>query len=414
MHSDWQEWMSSVQVRNRSRAFFKPRRRRNGKKKSRYGTVTDEKAHGRWGFVRQQCMCTGFVSKSRCKLFYLNMFSIFYGRNLEDAEKVPASSDAEGMSKPAVSRPCLITVGSAEWYAALEKRLSVIKKFIIPKQRPLDGRVHDVEDVMPSMTAEMQHEVEAALVSTPPDEVLASAFRLNIRRADMQTLADNQWLNDEVINFYMNLLVQRSEQQGSPRVYAFNTFFFPMLEKKGYAALKRWTRTVDLFSYDILLVPLHFDNHWCLAAVDFRKQSIAYYDSLYSEREQTRCLATLQQYLEDESQHKRNHGINWDSWTLRAMDVPQQQNFNDCGMFTCQYAECVSRDALISFGQQHMPYFRKRVVYEILHKAILPTSVSQRQITHTSTANGPASAYGKSWQGVMACLRPQFNQLSGS
>ena len=33
--------------------------------------------------------------------------------------------------------------------------------------------------------------------------------------------------------------------------------------------MKRWTRKVDVFSYDILLVPVHLGMHWCLAVVDF-------------------------------------------------------------------------------------------------------------------------------------------------
>ena len=42
-----------------------------------------------------------------------------------------------------------------------------------------------------------------------------------------------------------------------PQVYAFNTFFYPTLIKDGYSRLKRWTRKVDLFSYDIVLIPVH-------------------------------------------------------------------------------------------------------------------------------------------------------------
>nr|XP_037270506.1 sentrin-specific protease 1-like [Rhipicephalus microplus] len=261
-----------------------------------------------------------------------------------------------------------------EWYAALKKRLSITVRSCAPKQRQLDrgSVVHDVEGVMlPGLTSAMVHEVEAALVPTPPDEVLASVFRLNISRADMLTLTDTQWFNDQVINFYMNLLMQQSQKEGFPTIYAFNTFFYPKLVQGSHAALKRWMRTVDLFSFDIILVALHVTAHWCLAVVDFRKPHIAYYDSLNSEREQPQCLATLQKYLEDESLHKRSYGLNWDCWTFKVMDVPQQENYNDCAMFACQFAECISRDTPISFGQQHMPYFRKRVVYEILHKTIL-------------------------------------------
>lgn len=400
-HFDWQEWMASVQVRNRTEAFYRPRNRRYGKRENWHGAVADETDHGRPCFLWRKKLCTGLVSKSVDELFYYKkMLKMYYEcrmeidfeeSNVDDhrrfapspnvrtrqhsiQKKILGSSYADQLSMSVVSRQSVSSVGSADWYAALKERLRIAERYCAPKQRQLERSsvVRDVEGVvMPSLTPAMQHEVEEALVPSPADEVLASAFRLNISRADMHTLSDSQWLNDEVVNFYMNLLMLRSEKQGSPRVYAFNTFFFPKLASNGHASLKRWTRTIDLFSFDILLVPLHFTMHWCLAVVDFRKRHIAYYDSIGTASEQPSCLATLQRYLEDESQHKRNHGLDWDSWTLKVMDVPRQQNGSDCGMFTCQYAECISRDAPISFGQQHMPYFRKRVVYEILHQTIL-------------------------------------------
>ncbi|KAH6922318.1 hypothetical protein HPB50_013100 [Hyalomma asiaticum] len=376
-HFDWQEWMSSVQVRNRTEAFYRLRRRLRGN-----FDITDETNRGRLYFLRRRNVRTGKSVdelanyKKILKMYYLECGT---ERNLEPS--APSSNAraqanyAYQVSKSSLSRQSTSFVGSAEWYAALKERIRIAKSLCVPKQSQFDrcDVVLDAEGVpVPSLTPEMQLEVEAALVAIPREEGLASAFRLNISRADMHTLADGRWLNDEVVNFYMNLIMERSEKEGTPRVYAFNTFFYPKLLNGGHAALKRWTPYVDLFSFDILLVPLHSPGHWCLAVVDFRRRHFAYYDSLNAAvYDQIGCLELLQQYLEDESQHKRNHGLDWENWTLKIMDVPQQQNGSDCGMFTCQYAECISRDAPISFGQQDMAYFRKRVVYEILHQTIL-------------------------------------------
>lgn len=219
----------------------------------------------------------------------------------------------------------------------------------------------------------MLREVAEALVPTPPDEVLASAFRIDIRRRDLHTLADGGWLNDEVINFYMSLLMQRSsENEGLPRVYAFCTFFFPKLIATSYAGVQRWTRAIDVFSFDILLVPVHLEMHWCLMAVDFRERRIAYYDSLGLPAQTSRShFLVMHAYLEAESWRRRERGIDCNGWTVKVPEVPRQQNGDDCGVFTCQYAECLSRDAPISFGQEHMPYLRKRMAYEILHKTVL-------------------------------------------
>ena len=63
-------------------------------------------------------------------------------------------------------------------------------------------------------------------------------------------------------------------------VYAFSTFFYPRLMDAGYAAVRRWTKKVDLFSYSLVLVPVHLGMHWCLAAVDMDAKSITYFDSM--------------------------------------------------------------------------------------------------------------------------------------
>ena len=37
---------------------------------------------------------------------------------------------------------------------------------------------------------------------------------------------------------------------------------------------------MDIFSYDLLIFPIHLGIHWCLAAADLRHKTIRYYDSL--------------------------------------------------------------------------------------------------------------------------------------
>ncbi|KAM7282208.1 hypothetical protein ISCGN_001925 [Ixodes scapularis] len=113
----------------------------------------------------------------------------------------------------------------------------------------------------------------------------------------------------------MNLLVERTKQNSDlPKLYAFNTSLFTKMAAEGHSAVRRWTRTVDLFSCDIVLMPLHFTMHWCLATIDFRKKHIAYYDSMDSNRERHNCLHKLHLYLEAESQNKRGDGLDWEPW----------------------------------------------------------------------------------------------------
>lgn len=76
----------------------------------------------------------------------------------------------------------------------------------------------------------------------------------------------------QVINFYLSLLMERgSSEAGRLKVYSFSTFFFPKLrggggnQTGGHAAVRRWTKAVDLFLFDLILVPLHLGAHWAMA-----------------------------------------------------------------------------------------------------------------------------------------------------
>ncbi|XP_070596998.1 sentrin-specific protease 1 [Erythrolamprus reginae] len=247
----------------------------------------------------------------------------------------------------------------------LEKEIPVT---IVPEE----NKIVESEDEFSEITEDMEKEIKNVLRNGNQDEVLSEAFRLTITRKDIQTLKHLNWLNDEIINFYMNMLMERSKQKGFPTVHAFNTFFFTKLKTAGYSAVKRWTKKVDIFSVDILLVPIHLGVHWCLAVTDFRKKTITYFDSMGGSNSEA-CKILLQ-YLKQESLDKKRNEFDTNGWMLlckRSQEIPQQMNGSDCGMFACKYADCITKDKPINFTQQHMPYFRKRMVWEILHRKLL-------------------------------------------
>lgn len=47
--------------------------------------------------------------------------------------------------------------------------------------------------------------IQFALSPGLDDDVIVEKFGLIIKRKDMETLSETNWLNDEVIHFYMNL-----------------------------------------------------------------------------------------------------------------------------------------------------------------------------------------------------------------
>ncbi|KAM6473703.1 sentrin-specific protease 1 isoform 1-T2 [Liasis olivaceus] len=283
-------------------------------------------------------------------------------RHIEEQKALALQLQNQRLQKQETSVPESINL---HLRVPLEKEIPVT---IVPE----DSKIVDGEDEFPEITEEMEKEIKNVLRSGNQDEVLSEAFRLTITRKDIQTLKHLNWLNDEIINFYMNMLMERSKQKGFPTVHAFNTFFFTKLKTAGYPAVKRWTKKVDIFSVDILLVPIHLGVHWCLAVTDFRKKTITYFDSMGGANSE--ACKTLLQYLKQESLDKKRKEFDTNGWMLlckRSQEIPQQMNGSDCGMFACKYADCITKDKPINFTQQHMPYFRKRMVWEILHRKLL-------------------------------------------
>ncbi|XP_044268035.1 sentrin-specific protease 1-like [Tribolium madens] len=232
---------------------------------------------------------------------------------------------------------------------------------------PIEEEEEEVE--LPPLTDEQLRMVKKAF-SGDPNEVLTKKFNLNVTRRDMQTLSGLNWLNDNVINFYMNLIMERGTDSKWPRTYATNTFFYQKLSRNGPDSLKRWTRRVDIFSYEFICVPIHLGMHWCMAIINLKERTIKYYDSMGKSNNQ--CLNALRNYLEFEHMDKKGQPFSTEDFVLEnVQDIPQQMNGSDCGMFSCTFAEFATRKARFTFQQEDMPYLRKKMVVEILTGQLL-------------------------------------------
>lgn len=94
---------------------------------------------------------------------------------------------------------------------------------------------------------------------------------------DLERLAPHEFLNDNIIGFYIRFLedhLQRCNAEVAKRVYFFNSYFFARLTNSprgrrsvNYEGVEKWTRSVDLFSYDYVVVPINEDAHWYLAII---------------------------------------------------------------------------------------------------------------------------------------------------
>ncbi|MCJ1286060.1 hypothetical protein MMC26_005402 [Xylographa opegraphella] len=94
---------------------------------------------------------------------------------------------------------------------------------------------------------------------------------------DLERLDDGQFLNDNLLGFYLRYLEYHLELHRpdvAKKVYWFNTYFFASLTqtvrgKRGinYEAVRKWTRNIDVFTYDYAVVPINESAHWYVAII---------------------------------------------------------------------------------------------------------------------------------------------------
>ncbi|XP_077471983.1 sentrin-specific protease 5-like isoform X4 [Stigmatopora argus] len=206
---------------------------------------------------------------------------------------------------------------------------------------------------------------------------------------DFSTLDQQNWLNDQVINTYGELIMDAAQH----KVHFLNTFFHRKLVAKGFDGVKRWTKQVDLFSKNLVLVPVHLEFHWCLVAVDMCRKKISLLDS--NELASQQVPQNILQYLTEEAMEKRRPSF-VDGWKLSLDEnVPQQSTENDCGVFVLevsfclcprrggpglpvippvaflsQYSRCLALAHPLRFSQRDIPEIRRRIYKELCERKL--------------------------------------------
>lgn len=256
---------------------------------------------------------------------------------------------------------------------SLKQELEELKKPEEPKKIEKDS----LREPFVPLTEEEQEEVAKAFSNANRRKVLVSHENSNIQITGeiLQCLKPHAWLNDEVINLYLELLKERERREPKKflNCHFFNTFFYKKLigGRNGYdyKSVRRWTTQkklgYGLIDCDKIFVPIHKEVHWCLAVINKMEKKFQYLDSLGGR--DAHVLKVLARYFVDEVKDKSGQDIDVSSWDREYVeDLPEQQNGYDCGVFMIKYADFYSRGMGLHFSQENMPYFRVRTAKEIL------------------------------------------------
>jgi len=257
----------------------------------------------------------------------------------------------------------------------------------------------DVSTFMRPLTDKEQTIVDGAVHGIgPPAEILARHDTDSVQRGSMETLKPGEWLNDEIINYFLkNYLAKRDEmlcakQLGRKRSHFFNSFFIqtmfdeknnnPKLRGKyNYKNVKHWGRKVpgkNIFDLKYIFIPINLDNlHWTSAVIFMEEKKIQYFDSMGATH--MIKLRALLQYLKDEYKAKKGGELNPKEWTLVGCSnsTPRQGNGFDCGVFTCLFGYFVvlkRGSGNFTFDPKLSNHMREWIAHVILNTGELATA----------------------------------------
>ncbi|CAI0406026.1 unnamed protein product [Linum tenue] len=223
---------------------------------------------------------------------------------------------------------------------------------------------------------------------------------VSINKRDVALLEPETFINDTIIDFYIQYLKNQIPSEEKHKFHFFNSFFFrkladldkdPSSALDGRAAFLRvlkWTRKVDLFGKDYVFIPVNFGLHWSLLVIchpgevasfkeedvekSLRVPCILHMDSIKGTHAGLKNLVQSYLWEEFKQRHKdASEDVSSKFMNLRfvPLELPQQENSFDCGLFLLHYLELFLSEAPVNFNLFSINKFSKFLSGDWFHPA---------------------------------------------
>ncbi|KAH8684673.1 hypothetical protein BGZ60DRAFT_398058 [Tricladium varicosporioides] len=217
-------------------------------------------------------------------------------------------------------------------------------------------RRRPIEALISPMPMEWERKVEEVRYREHHEVITTSIGGTELHLKDFSTLGPRQWLNDEIINTYIEWIVdaankaavEEAKELGEPvsivpRFIAHNSFFWNNMRKKGPSSttglMRRKKAPGDkLLEVDSVFVPICSGNHWTIGVVRPIAKTIEYFDSMGGQYMTKPFVQTMREWLQFQLGDKYIE----DEWTVPQTGCAAQNNGFDCGVFVCTNAFCVA------------------------------------------------------------------------
>lgn len=193
---------------------------------------------------------------------------------------------------------------------------------------------------------------------------------------DLESLNDQNFLTDGVINWYMHLLcISR------PQVYFFSSLVYSNIlherqlatNVNDYQTFLRYGKGVLLSKCNRVFFPINQPLHWCLAVAYPNDLRLSYYDPMGGQ--DNLCLQLLEGFLQARGRAYQSESYLNTNWTHEFVgpytsprNIPGQTDGHSCGLFCCALADELSAlgpdfswPSSWGYSQADMVPFRKLV-----------------------------------------------------
>ena len=212
------------------------------------------------------------------------------------------------------------------------------------------------------------------------DDISKGTFIL--KRRDYKSLVGRNWLNDQVIEEYFDIIKERNEKEGLPRIGVLSLFLYQKFDslpfEDAFKDTEKWHSKDDLRQCDVILCPIFKSDHWSLVSINIKLRTVDYYDSILGRRKSSKAPRIMKRFIEH---YYRKRGEEQTFKINIRDDAPIQENGVDCGVFVCQNAEKIARGVYVNTRQDEMADARKRMMIELYYRKIMkPGSIGPESL----------------------------------
>ncbi|KAE8666763.1 putative ubiquitin-like-specific protease 2B [Hibiscus syriacus] len=170
---------------------------------------------------------------------------------------------------------------------------------------------------------------------------------VSISKRDVDLLLPETFINDTIIDFYINISDGRA----------------------AFLRVRKWTRKLDMFGKDYIFIPVNFNLHWSLIVICHPGEVAGFKDEDLDKSSKVPCILHMDSIRGNHAGLKNLfQSFLWEEWKERyketsedlsskflnlrfiSLELPQQDNSFDCGLFLLHYLELFLAEAPSNFN----------------------------------------------------------------